>query len=1695
MTAKEHNVDICVTCVCEKPPQLPLREELPSLGIELVYNAKGAGAEAAEEQRQNEIDKIKKKKQQQKQKEGKKAEGAARWKRSTRDPPSRSPFPVINFKSGRHSQKEDPPEDFPTTKALSYGKYQQKLELLNTSTGDASISSTLETTSTMNENCPKEKKAKSGKLLGLFSRKKKNETNEPPMSVEIPHTKSAEDVAVQEAFKAFMSNDEDDVPAKKAFDALPPPKEGIKQVGALSTEKMDDFPDLLPGSKNNPEQVDTAFSRDTRGSESEGVQGSSLEQTTISSLGEDSSPWKNDVVNDAESFTKRAKDMLKKMAAERALTPSGGGNIKVKLLTDQADKNHITELYDLTEVSENGNDYLQEEGAGMGMRDDDYNHKDHYNSYTHQQFVAETRHQFQDVFPDSSDNEVIYHGSAATNFPNVFDFADEESSVPLPEIDDELGNPVIDLADVYEEDGPGSPLVLSPVQVRRTADSSAFSPASFPQFQQKAKPNPFLPSFYHNEMRNGEILNQDRRDDVIVYRAERQLSPNLREKNTSPLRLDVADSYRSPSSRARKPGMKMPTFDEAVKKYYDSRGQSHLHSVSPSSPHITPAIRKSVSRDSHDSSRVLKVTFSQDLEEHYFDKTHFNEERVHGVESSLAAILNEEQGLNEPLPSALSREADEAFQSFANQLEEEDDSRTPHQMLLEALSFGDPLPFDFEETIQLNPSIASRRLPDADTFALHAACSRAFPKRFGKDQTCRINDLIDDLVLHRKLIEALVTVDPETCRRVDENGDLPVHIMARQLMEWEGRWYQKVYDKARNKDEESDSVAGITKLYESMSECINVLLQPITQDDALCLQSGSVGRILPLHIAAIFTVPYNTLRSLLETFPNAASTKCDLSNIKTFVPNYSTPLELHDRLSTDFPKWEIQKVDFRPDEEMTQTMLDKVYGTTNGIRRSDLLFAFFPKLLPYRKESFRIRRMEQMIQNEMKYKDTRGNHVLTRSAEAFWIWLCEFQGKEDVSDHYAESVSRIVNRLPYQSVRFLASINEGGTAVLDKAIPPCSDVIMEKLYTISTTEIPIRLPLSSRGTNDGAKKSLLQQFDEENSRRFQLHGQGFVGSLCRTIFHVQETTYPSSFVLLPYKLVKDNKGGLGLESPRAAKVAMEFAGHLSRVTAPKNIVHILDRKIDEFVGCDLVDKMNRENRESQRKRNEYFDEFLKLYENEPAYFYFIDDCTGVPIVDDNHGVYPLVVSDAVDVVGKVFPLMLSGLILMRGEKALSILAEVLLDENIKLVLPHWIEAAKDLVGYASSSEAMSPSWKNLLPLRQKLINFVQYGSTESDVAKKFRNGGLSSEWVVEISLIKMMIEMHDSRHNFCDLSQTRSTTQVLWTRKSDLRPELQSQIDFIPPKTLKALLNGNERTNGRNDFFDDKEYDDLFEDDDANDGSSKMTNEGGSNSSTGEYTESTSEDDMPGMIITTSDKKNSRSVTSQLSDQHDDQPPDHLSYDHLIADQQRPDPPPAGILRKSDESDESAQERSFSTDDESFALRSVLKLRFQLDEQESKLKSLRKKIVELDTVGDQLILQEEKITDMISEIINQKDEMLQSSTSDGLMKAKALMMRICELEDRVLCREIEVGQLKNDVSFFELEASDQSESSGVDDTNFSRRSAGTEDDPEDNLESPDEDINSDQDEDSSVGNSTMYNSSLDGYPAGTEGYRTGVLNQ
>ena len=108
--------------------------------------------------------------------------------------------------------------------------------------------------------------------------------------------------------------------------------------------------------------------------------------------------------------------------------------------------------------------------------------------------------------------------------------------------------------------------------------------------------------------------------------------------------------------------------------------------------------------------------------------------------------------------------------------------------------------------------------------------------------------------------------------------------------------------------------------------------------------------------------------------------------------------------------------------------------------------------------------------------------------------------------------------------------------------------------------------------------------------------------------------------------------------------------------------------------------------------------------------------------------------------------------------------------------------------------------------------------------------------------------------------------------------------------------------------------------------------------------------------------------------------------------------------------------------DETLGLDDVLQLRILLDEQEAKLDFLREKINIIHEAGGDLLEQEEKVGAMINEINNEKESLIESPTNKGLSKARNLLLRISDLENRVLCKEVEVGQMTNRITFLELQA-------------------------------------------------------------------------
>ncbi|KAG7354837.1 hypothetical protein IV203_004193 [Nitzschia inconspicua] len=1624
-----HNVDICVTCVSDKPPQLPLREELPSLGIEVVYKAEGVAYQASQEQATrkalNKVRTLRKHKQNHSPKR--------------QDPPEEGQKkPVFAPRKDASGILAGTEYVSSSPKALSYSAYQRSLEKKQQRNEEDSLDSTVE--SEIDENRPKNK----GKRI---------ENAPKPLSGKGSLTK--EELALKEAFKIFSdgastgpkeeeshgvsSNSNPSTLTSLQTNRIEKKKKSPSFIRVVpSGEAKDDFPDLLP---SEDETEDDASSQQYINSERD-------DMYDRNSFGIDGGDDPGEGWSAKNEMSSRDPEFVGTMSPK-------AGNIKVSLFSHGS---NITEMYDLTEVSE----------------------ADGTNS----------------SFLQSTDQDTSYsrshsrHTKVTLASPRSYD-----SMVEVPEEENEFGQLVINLSDVYEENGPGSPLVYSPrpemedpslSSILRSHHSlSPTSPSTQKvqgygkkKFTRDYSEDLFIDSY--NRF-NAEDQREDQREDNNVIESPHH-SARLRDSMFSPQRdsqvpsiqkasspvesyhsdrsfskLRIADSYHDHSRTTR--GLK-PLSQINEKERFDfpilsatrrsaSLSPSPTQSRSNSRPlraflgtqrigsRLTPALKKN---HSHDSRGLSRVSFSQDVEERIYrqdDEVIQYKDSMSEVKSPLAAIINEDRDLNDPLPSALSREADEAFRTLADKLGmEQSELRSSELMLVDALSFGEPIPFDFEETLKRNPDLAAERLPETNSYALHAACSRAFPERFGIEQKCRVKDLVDDIVLHQKLVGALVAANPNACMRVDRNGDLPAHIMARQLMEWEAKWYQKVYEKAKVEEREDDNGIGITKLYQTMSECINMLLQPVARNPSLCLLSGNVGRLLPLHIAAIFTVKYSTLLSLLEACPDAASTKCDLSNIRTFIPDHSLPLELHDRLSTDFPKWEIQRLHNSSMEEISQATLDQTYGVKNGMRRSDLMFAFHPDVLPYRKDENRIARMEQRIQQEVMENESLDDYTMSQASASFWIWICEFENPDDIHDHYAKSVERIVSSLPTRAVRYLASVlNEDGRPVIDTVTSNASDVIYQRLKGAAESDIAVPVVSLNTGFSSTEKSFLLRQLDEEMASRFCLHGRGFIGPMCRTLFNISETAFPSSFVLLPYKLVKDKNGRLGLDSAKAAQIAMKFADSLLKLTSTASIIHVLDRKKSRFTGQSLIDEDNNDWWKSQQKQKDILTRFLGLYTDGPAYFYFIDEYTGVPIVDNEKGTYPLAIYEAEDVVRKVFPLMLTGMILMRGEKAVSILANVLLDKNVRLLQPHWLRTAKDLVAYLFSPqiEWTKTSMHELFPIRESLLELIIQGPSGKD--HDDGGEGLSSEWVVESSLMKMVVEMHDTRHDYAGLKARRSGFQVMWTLEANfLNPkssEYLMQIDFMTPEELKRIGMQQRRSLsevGVASFDGDDEMEDTRTGYDVLFGDLAMTDP---------------QDDQAAEKLVEQATKPQPTIVKMSTSRY----PSATQVGSRYA------PKPRAVTSMLDF-------------DASLDLDEILKLRIQLDEQEAKLDFLREKIAELEEAETELLDQEEKIGEMINDLINAKENMVQNSSKVELSRARALLLRLCDLEERVLVGEVELGHLKNGITLMELGATYLDDEDLEPDSSFDSQSVYDEEDEEEDKREEGEEEDDYFDEDS-----------------------------
>jgi hypothetical protein len=96
-----------------------------------------------------------------------------------------------------------------------------------------------------------------------------------------------------------------------------------------------------------------------------------------------------------------------------------------------------------------------------------------------------------------------------------------------------------------------------------------------------------------------------------------------------------------------------------------------------------------------------------------------------------------------------------------------------------------------------------------------------------------------------------------------------------------------------------------------------------------------------------------------------------------------------------------------------------------------------------------------------------------------------------------------------------------------------------------------------------------------------------------------------------------------------------------------------------------------------------------------------------------------------------------------------------------------------------------------------LVDFIDRGVNED--APSIPPEGLLSEWVVELSLLKMIVEMHDTEHSFSGLVPKHAGKQVLWSRETGLADQnLRGHLVHMDFKSVSELRQHDERDDVEN---------------------------------------------------------------------------------------------------------------------------------------------------------------------------------------------------------------------------------------------------------------------------------------------------------
>ena len=366
-----------------------------------------------------------------------------------------------------------------------------------------------------------------------------------------------------------------------------------------------------------------------------------------------------------------------------------------------------------------------------------------------------------------------------------------------------------------------------------------------------------------------------------------------------------------------------------------------------------------------------------------------------------------------------------------------------------------------------------------------------------RDLEIFLDNLTADIMSHRVLLKVVTYAEVMLCIRTDRRGNLPVHFLARRLIEWEERWKAEL--ERRRGDLSSltrDNVSRETRLntlYQTMSQCVEVVLRPIIRPGGsgngssspppspgaaeMCRARGSVGTFLPIHIASIFGVSYDILRELLETNPAGARTSCLIKKPGGRGLCRMIPLQLlegrqKDPLVNDSDSPSNAASGTNVGVRWTNSVLDSGHLADDFVRKSDLLFCFHPDVPTHRGDPSRIRRVAAMVrtearcwgignngsdglaQRQAKSADTEYRSHLSSAAESVWRWMMTYRRGGDEANNYSDAVETVVTGLNLTALACLLSVNAAAdydadhgskkdVPLLEAAHPECAIIVKQ----------------------------------------------------------------------------------------------------------------------------------------------------------------------------------------------------------------------------------------------------------------------------------------------------------------------------------------------------------------------------------------------------------------------------------------------------------------------------------------------------------------------------------------------------------------------------------------------------------------------------------------------------------------------------